>query len=554
MNDDLFINGMGALGQNWKLILEILVFVSWGTLLIFAILKKAAKQDYGNTELTALALGGWPVPALLVSLLILGLLPFVPTGYILIFILILISTSAGFAIHVTKKDFTPGIIPPLLFFLFLLFLRLGFITKAVLPSYFDSAEHYRIVQLLLNMNADKDFTWPATSYYHLGYHSIVAAFSSITYSDPVQVMLIFGQVILAAIPLPIYFFVRRVTGSSMAAILGVTLAAFGWYMPAHAVNWGKYPALLSLLVIQFTLGAMALKKRWLIVLGIIASTLIHTRAIILFGILGAAWLLSKQIRSRRTLFLALTGATLVVTILLINQNQILGPVFEPYEIWVTLLVGLLSALTFQSFPQLTIFTSLAMLMLLAGIFVPVTSSITLLDRPLVEMILFAPLAFFGGLGAARIPKFIVPVLVAGIVFHAWMTYDFYPSACCQLADRNDMAAMDWINEHLPVDAHFAVASSDLVLNSSGTPMQSTGTDAGIWIEPLTGRISTPISYFTDFSAQSTHDFLCNQQVKYIYDSGMPQGFIFTETKMEWYETIFSASNIEIIQVNGCGDG
>ena len=96
-----------------------------------------------------------------------------------------------------------------------------------------------------------------------------------------------------------------------------------------------------------------------------------------------------------------------MTILLINRNQVISPIFEPYANWVTLLVILLAVSVFQSFPRLIIFRILAILLMLAGIFIPVTPLLTLLDRPLVEMTFFLPLAFLGGLGATRLPKFAV---------------------------------------------------------------------------------------------------------------------------------------------------
>ncbi|MBI5962420.1 MAG: hypothetical protein HY863_03000 [Chloroflexi bacterium] len=548
MNNDLFIDGVRVFRQNWALILEILICISWGALLVFATLKKTAKQGFTDTELAALALGGWPLPALFISLPVLILLPALPAYIIFILAATLITIGTGVAIHSLWKDITLGVFLPFIIFLILFFWRLGFIANAILPPYFDSAEHYRIIQLLLRTE------WPTSSYYHLGYHIIIAALKTITHADLSQAMLIFGQAILAAIPLPVYFFIRRVTASNKAAFFGVTLAALGWYMPAHAVNWGKYPALLSLLLIQFTLGAVILKNRWLTILSIIASVLIHTRAAILFGMLGAAWMLSDQVWNKRALLLALAGTMLGVTILSMNQNQFLGPIFEPYWMWITLPVVLLSALTFQSFPKLTIFSSLAILMSLAGIFIPVTSSITLLDRPLVEIILFLPLSFLGGLGASRLPKFAVPVFAAVVILHAWISYNFYPSDCCQLADRNDAAALDWINKRAPADAHFAIASADLRLNAFGTPMQSAGTDAGIWIAPLTQRATLPLTYLTDFTTQSTHDLLCDQQVTHIYIGAMPQSFNLVETNPEWYETIFVLSKTQIVQVTGCGDG
>ena len=433
-------------------------------------------------------------------------------------------------------------------FLFFVFIRLGFSANAVLPPYFDSAEHYRIIQSLINM--DDVFT---TSYYHIGYHVIVAAFTLLTHANLGQAMLLFGQVILAAIPLPIYFFVHRATNSKTAAWFGVTLAAFGWFMPAHAVNWGKYPALLSLLLIQFAIGAAIIKNRWLFVLSLAAAVLIHSRSIILLAIFGAAWMLSAIPRNKRILIFALTGTLLGMSILLINRNQVISPIFEPYANWVTLLVILLAVSVFQSFPRLIVFPILAILLMLAGMFIPVTSALTLLDRPLVEMTLFLPLAFLGGLGATRLPKFAVTVLAAIIIIHAWTTYNFSPSDCCQLVSRDDAVTLDWMDKHLPANAQIAIASADLSLTAFGAPMSGTGTDAGIWVTPLTGRTILALPYSTDFIAQSTHDLLCQQQVTHIYVGGLPRSFQsdFADAKPAWYKTIFFLPDARIVQTLGC---
>ena len=204
MNSDLFIAGTLVLAQNWELVLALLTCVSWGTLLIFATLKKITGTQFADAELTALALGGWPLPSLAVSALLLVLRLFIPADFISIITLALLVVSTGFAIRAVWKLISLDFFIPVFIFLFFVFIRLGFLANAVLPPYFDSAEHYRIIQSLINMD-DGSVT---TSYYHLGYHVIVAAFTSLTYANPGQVMLLFGQIILAAIPLPIYFFIR----------------------------------------------------------------------------------------------------------------------------------------------------------------------------------------------------------------------------------------------------------------------------------------------------------------------------------------------------------
>jgi len=549
MNDDLFIDSARILAQNWKLILAILACVSWGTLLTFATLKKITGAQFTDAELSALSLGGWPLPALIISALLLALRFFIPANFISIIVLALLSISTGFAIRSVWKHISVNFFIPVFIFLCFVFIRLGFSAGLILPPYFDSAEHYRIIQSLINM----ENVVTAMPYYHRGYHVIVAAFTLLTHTNLGQVMLLFGQVILAAMPLPIYFFIQRATGSNAAGYFGVTLAAFGWFMPAHAANWGKYPALLSLLLIQFTLGAALIKNRWLLALSTGITVLVHSRSIILLTLFGLAWTLSAIPRSKRILIFALTSSLLGMVFLLIKQNQITSLIFEPYGIWVTLLVALLSASVFQSFSRLIIFPMFAILLMLAGIFIPVTSALTALDRPLVEMILFLPLAFLGGLGATRLPRFAIIALAAIIIFHAWTTYNFGHSECCQLASYDDAITLDWMDKHLPANARIAISSTALSLAAFSAPVPGIGTDAGTWVVPLTGRTTFALPYSADFMTQSTHDLLCKQQVTHIYVGGLPRSFnsSFADAKPAWYETIFSLPNARVVQIHGC---
>ena len=517
----------------------------------FAVLKKITNHNFTDAELITLALGGWPIPALFISLPTILLRAFAPDEIVYIAIIGLMVISAGFALRVVWRCASLYFV--LLLFFILIFIRLGFAADIILPSYFDSAEHYRIIQVFLNMRESSKFMWPTASYYHIGYHVIVAALTSITHASIGQAMLVFGQIVLAAIPFPIYFFVYRATNSRKAALFGIALAAFGWFMPAHAINWGKYPALLSLLLIQLTLGMAAIKNRWMFALSLLASILIHSRSVILLAVFGIAWMASTQIQEKRKLFFALAAAMLGMSILLINRNQVLGPIFEPYRVWVTLPIGLLAVSVALSFPRLIFFSTLVMLGILAASFIPISTLYTLLDRPLVEMVLFLPLAFLGGLGVVRLPKFAVILLTVFILYYAVTNYNFSPSDCCQLAGRDDAAALDWMDRRLPADARIAIASADLSIDPISAPMQGTGTDAGIWVAPLTGHTVTALPYYTDFLSQEMHTSLCDQQVTHIYIGTRPQSFKadFVKDAPTWYETIFQLPNAQIVKVLGC---
>jgi hypothetical protein len=541
MNTNLFHNMAQALGQNWALLLTFLIVVAWGSLLVFAYLKKYSADRFADAELVSLALSGWPVPLLLVSLLILALRIILPAGTVLTLALGLMLVTAGLALYGLWGKVKPIGVLPILFFLIFIFIRIGYVAGVVLPSYFDSAEHYRIIQSLLAA----PLTWPAPSYYHLGYHVIVAAFTAVTGVDLAQAMLVFGQIIIAALALPMYAFVHRFTGSSRAAFFALMLAAFGWFVPAHAANWGKYPALLGMLAFQFTLGLAMMDRRRLALLSVPFAVLIHSRMAVLLILCLAAWIMPRRARIALALSLGMLG-------ILVWRIQDLGPLWGAYGNWTTLLTGLLAALAVRAFPRLTAVSALALLLGLTATVLPPV--FPLLDRPLTEMVLSLPLAFLGGLGAARAPKWITPLLLAAILVHAWTAYSFAPSDCCQLAGRDDIVAMEWLKQNTSDDARILVASADFDLG--GQTMRGAGTDAGLWVTPLTGRTAVPFSYFSDFGQDGIHDQLCFENISHIYAGGRKMSFIAAvlQSKPDWYGTVLSLSNTQIFQVYGCPGG
>lgn len=565
MNNDLLLHIAQALGQNWGLLLVLLACVGWGSLLVFAYLKKISAGRFTDAELVSLSLSGWPMPALVLSLFLLLLRLVLPNSFVTILGLVLLLLSAGMAARTLWGKVAPAASLPVLLFLFFVLVRISYVVGAVLPAYFDSAEHYRIILSLLNA----PFAWPATSYYHLGYHIIVAAFTAVTGADLAQVMLVFGQVIVAALALPMYVFVRRVTSSDYAAFFAVVLTAFGWFVPAHAANWGKYPALLGMLAFQFTLGLAVIDQRKLALLSIPFAVLIHTRMAILLALCLVAWILPRRAWVARALGLGMLGILIwryrdfgplwnangnsnLGAIWEAYGGSTLGPLWGAYGNWIMLLVGLLVVLAARAFPRLTVVSFLAILLGLTATVLP--PSFPVLDRPLTEMVLSLPLAFLGGLGAARIPKPAVIILVAAILFHAWTAYSFAPSSCCQLAGRDDLTALDWVKQNTPTDAHLAIASTDLSLTSS-TSMLATGTDAGIWVTPLSGRGTLSLPYSADFSQSEVHTYLCENKVTYIYIGGTQQSFESgkLQGRPDWYGVIFALPKAQVVQVLGCSN-
>lgn len=576
-----WLDGVSVLADEWRLVAAIL---------LCALAALPPKKLFGDSltscERLALGLAGWIVPASLLALIwyltgVDGLFWILPAALILTLFLRL------------KTD--PKPVPDttslfLLLFLFLsVLLRLAYASHTAFPLYFDSAQHYAIIQNLLLDDKSWLLDWLNVNYYHLGFHFLAAFLASVTQTEITRVMLILGQMLLATIPFPVFFLVRHAAKSYAAAWFALLLSAFGWYMPAHVVDWGKYPALMSLGLIPFVLSLAHLifqqksgisgKKRWILhgILGVSAvlSVFAHSRSLVVLGIVVLAWVavtwLEKLPRRMLSLAFLLVVILTIALALFILRQEVLILLFDPYlakGVPLTALVLLLSVFAWMAYPRLTFVSVLSVTLLLASLFVPVTflpgyRNLTLLDRPFVEMTLFLPLSLLGGLGLAGLEKKlqgwfvwgkVAGLLAVGVVaVNAFLVYDLYPSDCCVLVGNDDAAAMDWAADQLPVEARIGIASTQLKVMTSDVYEGDVGADAGIWLTPLTGRTTVLVPSNLDFSQRAAVDYLCGAGVSHLFVGEAGQAFDRGRlvSRPEWYRPLLSMPRTGVYEVTGC---
>jgi len=479
------------------------------------------------------------------------------------------------------------------FFILSLILRLAFIAQTYVPPYFDSVEHVRLTDGLVT--ALKASTLPDTvpalipNYYHLVFHFLASLLTFGLRANAIEVILALGQVILAAIPLPLFFLIRRETHSDTAAFFGIILAGYGWYMPGFAVNWGKYPALAGLLAIEIVLSIAYFISQnklrqplmiTLLILSTLLATLIHTRTLVVIAISFAGWFVANRMPNCHKKFQYLLLGWLLLGIfilgLLIRKETLLDLTLEPYldtGMWVTLIVVLLIPFARHSFPWGVYFCLIFIMAVFAALFIPVDAKLvgfeqqTLLDRPFVEMLLYFPLSILGALGLAGLGQFLgtmkavpekIPVLIS-VLFVVILGsllisgYDFYPSDCCTLVRYDDTVAMDWLDKNTPVEARILTAAMPINVLPSGPSTDLVGTDAGIWIPALTDRSIILMPFNIDFRSQSTLERLCQMQIDYVYVGGTAQKFNASQmqAKAEWYTRVLFLPSAQLYQLTGC---
>ena len=589
-------DSFSVLVDHARTILGLLFILLIGQRLVSSVLKQIFEDRLTLDAYFSLSLAGWVIPISLASLFWLAL-GVVQVSALRAFISLICLVIVAFVLfwRIRKQPF-PGS-KTFAFILFLLFgisvfLRLAFLTKAVVPLYFDSAQHYQVIKNLLRDVA----AWPVAGYYHLGFHLLTAWIASVLGTDGVDTMLVLGQMTLAVIPISVFALVQHQTRSSGAALFAVLLAAVGWYMPAYAVNWGKYPALTSLPLIVFVISVAYLTIQStpvppqrtrlgsysLLLIGGLSAAFIHSRSLVMFGIIGLAWILSGGWQKLSSPLRLVSVCAVLLGILLeisfIRRQDVFGPLFDPYwnQGWIiTSFVLLLSIFAQRVYPRLAFVAILVIFFLLGSMFIPIRvpgyGVLTLLDRPFVEMILYLPLSLLGGLGLAglqqslqqRSPTWathhLMPGRYLGILFssallaYAFANYTVYPADCCSIVGRDDLVAIDWMNKNLPPDARILISSTELRVLTSDSPQGIVSGDAGAWITPLTDRTTIFLPFQSDFTQQTTFDTLCQMQADYVYIGEM--GATFNSAQLaalpDRYKVLLSMPKAQVYQVVGC---
>ena len=591
MDVNVLVDILSAIQNHWRLIAGVLLLMLLSQSILWSILRLLFGSKLSSDEYYSLSLAGWILLLTLASVL------WIAAGTVAVFGLLLLLAIVLFLRARREPPAGSNSMFPTLLALFGLFvlLRLAFVSEAIIPLYFDSAQHYLTIRNLLNGLDATAFRWPTPSYYHIGFHLLSAFITSSLGAEIMHVMLIVGQMIVVTIPFSVFFLIKHETRSIRAGIFAMLLAGFGWYMPAYTVNWGTYPALTSLPLIAFVLSLAYLAIRYrtmlspgkyagaaiLLLLGMLVTAFVHSRTLIVFGMIALAWVTVAVWHRLPRLAQVLTFWAVLLGILLeinvIRTKDVLGPLFDPYwnkGLFITSIVLLSAIFAQKAYPRLTFGTILTILFLLGAMFLPVTvpgyGDLTFLDRPFVEMILYLPLSILGGAGLAGLEQalqtvsarwqFIQPwagiLLIGLLLVNALFSYTLYPSDCCSIVSRDDLVAIDWVDKNLPPEARILISSTELRVLASDAFQASVNGDAGAWITPLTDRATVPLPYYSDFSQQATLDTLCQLGTGYIYVG--EKGTTFNNTLIEpfpdWYQVLLSMPSVKVYQVVGCTSG
>lgn len=439
------------------------------------------------------------------------------------------------------------------FFLFILLLRLIFVQNLLVPSYADSVTHLQIVRDLMSPEDPPQaffyLSFDANHYYHFGFHALSAWLNGITSTDPIHVILILGQYFQALAVLAIYPLVMVLSRSSVSAWTAMCISGLLLPTPSYASNWGKYPAIASMVGIVFVLTlwlvqmrfkpSPSVKFRWLTGLAILSTACIHSRSIFALAAVVLSFYLCTKMELLRRKKLA-SGhdrggdETLAFSLVVATMISIIVVWEIGFSIWIFLALILFFVFAFYLDFFMAAFIAVLIIVASIGYFVPtewISLSArfdTIFDRPFLIIFFYIPASIFIWLGLEGVVTILFTEvnrillqrwLLAGTitfgVINAIFLQNHHPSECCVFLNDDDLFSFAWMQNNIPDNSIVGIAAS-------GKPGNYLPIDGGAWIEYLTGIPTRRLDSKIDFYFEVEN--LCKEGVTYVYLDNLENSF------------------------------
>ena len=440
----------------------------------------------------------------------------------------------------------------LVFFGGLIAWRLYQARDLVLPNWVDSQHHYLIIRTMLEQRGLPETLTPYLDqpfYYHFGFHAATALFTSLSGLPIGQAILLFGQILNAAISLSVYALGKTLWKNWRPALAAAVLVGLVTRMPAYYLTWGRYTLTTGLVLLPLAM-ATALRlakhpedKRKTALLVILTGGILLTHYFT--GLLLALFLiilfLAIFLHRLKTMLTALVtarglllGAGLGFLLALpwvwrmlhlsalnagVQSNlptaldgfqaasdtatyiwKLLGPASNHWLL-IPAAIGLIWALIKRRRVAFVVWTVVCAILaspwsLTIHPFRPDHFAITFF----LPLSLWAGWAFWqaGVLLTKWLKKSWLSILVPALLVAGWCVWGFdlsvHPvNSVTVLVEEADLEALDWVEENVPTDARFLINTAYWQYNNYR------GVDGGGWLLPYTGRWSLVPTVFYGFS-------------------------------------------------------
>ncbi len=455
-----------------------------------------------------------------------------------------------------------------------------FTSHQVFPANTDSISHYRYIDQFLNWQSTGQTFFDFVGrlrFYHYGFHLLVADLHLLSGIAITEVMLVLGMYLAVLAPFSLIPLLEALGIDRKIRNIAVGVIALVVLFPGLALNWGKYPAMLSavllglpsaLVIEMMQMDFHKVKAKALIGLGgiMLLLGLCHWRAwLVLMVLVLIAWLHFKVMRQRAPWWVLLPFTVNAIVFLMTDRLRFNTP--RQYLVfWVaalTLGVFLLAWTFFRGKKTQLAFALLAWLALraLAAFNIPWDwfQSSLLIDMPYYRIVLFMFGGIFLALCLQALETFIQElnitkpqalwlrdglllvglflVLIAIPFKQKWL-----PSASTMLVETGHKEAIDWALANLQSSKSKVLIAGRLERNYVEFA------DAGGWLVEMGHYDHDFVVSRMDFASAASHSLLCDRGIDgFFVDYKSPTVFGFDAViDPEKYEILFQNNTVKVI--------
>jgi hypothetical protein len=173
-----------------------------------------------------------------------------------------------------------------------------------------------------------------------------------------------------------------------------------------------------------------------------------------------------------------------------------------------------------------------------------------------EISIYLPLSVLGAAGMDGIPSLLkIPLIqkslstaLVCLVLGSFSTHSVSePDRCCNYVLSEDIDAMQWIQTQTSPEA-------EIVISSFQSRNYRIGTDAGSWVEVLSGRSVRKRSYALEWSTKGALRQSCGESSGgvYVYAGSMPFSFKWVDMDQnDSLRLVYAQGDTRIYQITGC---
>ncbi len=472
------------------------------------------------------------------------------------------------------------ILPIILVFLSLA-VNMHFTSQLIFPSFTDSITHYRYIDQLLHWrDSNQSLTQflGELRFYHYGFYAIVAEVHQLTGYAITEIMLLVSMCLVVLAPFTVVLPLQALGIDRKIQHYAMAITALVFVFPGHALNWGKFPAILSsvllalpLSLIFFVARKSSAKKHWqTYAIGLGCFVLLgvsHWRSVILLIALSLVALLYFRVLKERIHIALLVPIVMGASYFLFQDKGRFN--LSTYQVifWSFLFVSTVGLMLYRSIKKEANPLSLAALIYLSLRLLVAIPAGTIprqygspIDMPYFRIVLYIVGGLFVGILFAEMKK-LKPFLIRRFDFQKLLIADVWILICVALMLFAIPFQKKWqpsttyilVHEQQKEMIDWALSTYEgknlkIMLEGIREPDYIEYADAGGWLAVMAGFEPVFSTQNVDLNNRKVHAKICSEGIDLIF-MDFTRTVIFNNKVFlnpDLYESLYETEDLALI--------